>query len=103
MICYLQCIGMQESIASFIPTATCLSDCIDKGMKEAIHSSHLACQYPACYANNTGSVINSFFSVKTKAQTIVITEKKCSKKVQKLEKNWLRQGLNQQLSWLTTV
>ena len=45
----------------------------------------------------------SYLSVKTKAQAIVITEKKtCSKKVQKLKKKvWLRQGLSQQLSWLT--
>ena len=38
-------------------------------------------------------MLNSYLSVKTKAQTIVITEKKtCSK-----------MGLNPQLSWLTTV
>jgi len=50
-------------------------DCLNKGMKEAIHSSHLACRYTACHAN---SVLNSYLSVKTKnkTQTIVITEKK---------------------------
>ena len=27
-------------------------DCLDKGIKEAIDSSHFACQYIACHANN---------------------------------------------------
>ena len=49
-------------------------------------------------------MINSYPSVKTKAQTIVITEKMCSKKAQKLTKTaWPRQGLNPQLGWLVCV
>ena len=47
--------------------------------------------------------LNSYLSVKAKAQTIVITVKRCSKKVPETEKVWLRQGLNPQLSWLTTA
>ena len=54
-------------------------------------------------------VLNSYLSVKTKAQTIVITEKKNKKKralkgVQKLKKSLAnRQGLTPKLSWLTTI
>ena len=68
-------------------------------------SSHLACQY--CMwckqlANTLLTVVlNSYLSVKTKAQTIMIAEKKRAlKKIQKLKKSL---GLSPQLSWLTTV
>jgi len=58
-------------------------------MKEAIDSSHLACYNILHVMQTINSVIKSYLSVKTKAQTIVITEKKTySKKVQKLKKKF---------------
>jgi len=50
-------------------------------------------------------VLNSYPSVKTKAQTIVITRKKdVLQKGPEVEKKvWLNVGLNPQLRWLTTV
>jgi len=75
--------------------------------KETIDSSHLACQYYIMQCKKlcpTDGCAKHLSKCQNKCSKNCDHKKTCSEKVQKLKKKfWIRQGLNLQLSWLTTV
>ena len=75
--------------------------------KETIDSSHLACQYYIMQCKKlcpTDGCAKHLSKCQNKCSKNCDHKKTCSEKVQKLKKKfWIRQGLNLQLSWLTTI